>query len=95
MPDPKAEAAARGWSLIEEPETKTERAGLGILTLALGTLGKRALIALDNLFTLITVGLVWYIFLTVPNPNPLQVTELGIFALFVLFANIIVRKWTR
>ena len=88
------------FHLVNEDEAKTidtpaSRAGLSLLTLALQTLSKRALIALDNLFTLITVGLVWYIFLTIHEPNVLQVIELGLFAMFVLAANIIVRKWTR
>ena len=55
----------------------------------------RSLIAVDNLFTLITVCLAFYLWHSIPDPNGLQVAALALFGLFVLIANVIVRWWKR
>jgi len=60
--------------------------------LALKALSQRALIALDNLFTLLTVFLVFWLWRSTPEPNTYQLVGLGIFAVFVLAANVIVRR---
>jgi hypothetical protein len=107
MTDPKAEARARGLTLVDESEsarsgptvsaeaTPSSDRGFSILALALKTMGQRALIAVDNLFTLVTVCLAFYLWHSIPEPNTLQVVALALFALFVLAANVIVRGWRR
>lgn len=73
--------------------SKPEReAAVQMLLLLLGTLSKRTLVALDNCFTLITVGSAFWLWSSIPNPSVQQIVALGIYALFVLAANIIVRK---
>lgn len=74
------------------PESASQTAALSMIMLGLKTLGQRTLVALDNLFTLITVGLVFWLFMSVPEPNTHQLVGLGIFCTFVLVANWIVRQ---
>jgi hypothetical protein len=107
MSDPRAEARQRGLTLVDESEsvssasaltakeTPSSDRGMSILALALKTMGQRALIAIDNLFTLVTVCLAFYLWHSISDPNVLQVIALALFGLFVLAANIIVRWWKR
>ena len=101
--DAKTEAARRGLALVDETESapfeatsrsRTEQ-HVSLLALALKTMGQRALIAVDNLFTLVTVCLAFYLWHSIPDPNTLQVVALALFAVFVLAANVIVRGWKR
>ena len=98
--------AERKFELVQEPDpdpaemagpaSRTEPAGAGIATdlilLGLQTLSKRTLVALSNLFCLLTVGSVFVLFYNIPNPSVLQIISLSIYALFVLAANAIVRR---
>ena len=98
--DRQAEALKRGLTLIDDKESETSAPvptdkGLSILALALKTMGQRALIAIDNLFTLVTVCLAFYLWHSISDPNVLQVIALALFGLFVLAANIIVRFYKR
>ncbi len=63
-----------------------------LLLLSLQALSKRTLVALSNLFCLLTVGSVFVLFYNIPNPSVLQIISLSIYALFVLAANAIVRR---
>ena len=86
----------RGFEVIDgtEPPIQPEEhsAATDALMLALKALSQRALIAVDNLFTLISVCLVFWLFKSVPTPDTYQLIGLGIFSLFVLAANVIVRR---
>ena len=92
MPEPR-----RGFEVIEgtgdqNQSSEDHSAATAGLILALKALSQRALIAIDNLFTLITVCLVFWLWKSVPQPDTYQIIQLGIFAVFVLAANVIVRK---
>lgn len=103
--DHKAEAARRNFTLVDENEsapsetattTPNTEHGVNLLALVLRTMGQRALIAVDNLFTLVTVCLAFYLWHSIPEPNTLQVVALALFGIFVLAANLIVRGgWRR
>ena len=92
------------WEILDEPEQKAaeaERAfaegqeherAAQLLALGLKTLSQRALAALADLFCLITVIGVWYLWHSIPDPNPNQIVALTIFAAFVLVANWLVRR---
>jgi hypothetical protein len=93
--------AAPKFEVVEDPDqptpdqTPTSRsADLGTQALLLGlqTLSKRALIAIDNLFCLLTVFSVFWLCLSIPHPDTQQLIEIGGYALFVLAANVIVRR---
>ena len=80
---------------IVEDDDRPEQdnsAAAGLLALALKALSQRAIVALESLFTLITVGLVFAVWMSIPQPTTHQIVSMGIFAAFVLAANVIVRK---
>lgn len=89
--------ASPRFEVVEEPdppqagEPKTT-AATQMLFIALKALSQRALIAIDNLFCLLTVGGVFWLWASIPDPNPNQIVALTIFATFVLAANWLVRR---
>jgi hypothetical protein len=63
------------------------------LIIALKALGQRFIIALSNLFCLITVLSVFWLGLSIIHePTTPQLIGLGMYALFILAINIIVRR---
>ena len=78
----------------EEPEQQPQATGVQVamLTIALKALSQRALTAATDLFTLITVGGAFYLWMVTPTPNDRQIISLTIYALFTLAANYIVRR---
>ena len=92
-------AEAKRFELVQDddPASRDEPADAGrsadLLLLSLQALSKRTLIALSNLFCLLTVGSVFVLFYSiVPNPNTFQIVSATIYAVFVLAANAIVRR---
>jgi hypothetical protein len=94
-------AEAKRFELVqdEDPEPAASPAPAGsdratdILLLSLQALSKRTVIALSNLFCLLTVGSVFVLFYSiVPSPNTFQIVSATIYAVFVLSANAIVRR---
>lgn len=75
-----------------KPLIDVSAAATQALLLGLKALSQRALIAIDNLFTLVTVCLVFWLWQSIPAPNTYQIVSQAIFALFVLAANVIVRR---
>lgn len=75
----------------DEPEQNNSVAA-ELLALSLKALSQRAMVALESLFTLITVGLVFWVWVSIPEPTTHQIVSMSIFATFVLAANVIVRK---
>jgi hypothetical protein len=81
--------------LPDEPESAPEPQEdkhLSLLLLGLKTLSQRALTAISDLFTLVTVFGAWWLWHETPDPNPAQIVSLSIFAAFVLAANWLVRR---
>ena len=70
---------------------ETERATQAML-LALKALSQRAIAAIKDVFTLASVGSAFWLFLSIHEPNPYQLVELAMFAVFILAANWIVRR---
>lgn len=92
MVTPKFEVVPDDLPDDEVPKAEKRGFEIDVLMLALGALSKRTLVAIDNLFCLLTVFLVFWLWKSIPEPNTYQLIELGIFALFVLAANVIVRR---
>ncbi len=66
---------------------------VGLLLLGLKTLSQRALAAIADLFTLVTVGLCfWLFYLIKDNPNVYQLVLAAMAVALVLAANWIVRR---
>jgi hypothetical protein len=91
-------AEIKKFELVEEadagpvPPTQESNPGLDILLLSLQALSKRTIVALSNLFCLLTVGSSFWLCLSIHDPNPLQLVEIGGYFAFVLAANWIVRR---
>lgn len=62
------------------------------LLLALRALSQRFVIALSNLFTLVTVASAFVLWYATPQPDILQLIKLGGYGLFVLGINWIIRR---
>lgn len=74
------------------PPAQDHRMAIAMLHVALKALSERALTAVTDLFTLVTVGGAFYLWMTTPTPNDRQIVSLTIYALFTLAANYIVRR---
>ena len=87
------------WEVVQdEPDPAREQTaaqpgvGLDLLLIGLKTVSQRALAAIAQLFTLVTMAGTWWLWYKIPDPNPNQIVSLSIFAAFVLAANWLVRK---
>lgn len=83
-----------GFKLItDEPEAPKQdnSAALKILLVALGALTQRTLIAISDLYSLLAVGSVFWLFLSISSPTPYQLVELGMYGAFVLASIIFVK----
>ena len=67
-------------------------AGMAMLMMGLKALSQRALIALSSLFTLITVGSCFWLYMSRTSLDPQQLILCGMYGIFVLAANVIVRR---
>jgi len=63
-----------------------------LFALALKSLSQRALVALASLFTLLTVGSMFWLWLSTPDPDMNQLLSLGMYGLFVLAVNVVVLR---
>ena len=85
-----------GFEIVGGTETETapqaSSVQVAMLTLALKALSQRALVAIADLFTLLTVGSAFWLWASIPAPNDRQIIALSIYACFVLAANYIVRR---
>lgn len=89
-----------GFSIVDEqqpaapqPSQAPPGAAVRMLTIALGALAQRTLVALSSLFTLSTVASAWWLWWSIlPAPSDRQLIALGLYAVFVLSANVIVRR---
>jgi hypothetical protein len=79
---------------VSRTDSTLEAVGMQTLLLGLGALSKRAVIALQSLFVLLATASAFVLWWSVlPNPSVLQLTGLGMYALFALAASVIVRKF--
>ena len=63
-----------------------------VLLLALKTVSQRFVIACWGLFTLATVASAFWLWHSIPEPNAYQLIALAMYGVFVLVANVIVRR---
>lgn len=79
--------------VVEETEQSTaDRTGFELLRVGLKALSQRTLIALSALFTLLTVGSAFWLFMSIHEPNTMQLIQIGMYAAFVLAINLIVKR---
>jgi hypothetical protein len=68
------------------------RVSVEMLSMAISALSQRALVALAQCFTLLTVGSAFWLWYLTPEPTDRQIVSLALYALFVLAINVIVRR---
>jgi hypothetical protein len=77
----------------QQPSQSAQHAATSMLLLALRALSQRALVAITQLFTLITVGSAWWLwYAALPNPTITQLVELGLYGVLILLLNWLVLK---
>ena len=81
-----------GTETNQPPQPDPNAVAIAMITLGIKTLSSRALTAATDLFTLITVGGAFYLWMVTPEPNDRQILSLTIYGLFTLAANYIVRR---
>lgn len=72
--------------------TKDNSVAADLLLLAVKALSARALVALSSLFALLTVASAFWVWISIPNPSTYQLVSTGMYALFILAVNVIVRR---
>ena len=90
-------AEVRRLQPVEIPDDPSEdslatRVAVSALTLGLKTLSQRALAATRDVFTLLSVGSGFWLWNSIPDPSPTQIISLSLYAVFILTANVIVRR---
>lgn len=79
---------------VQKPKTAgLDEAATAMLLLALKSLSQRAIVALSNLFTLLTclsAFVLWHDVL--PSPNSYQLVGLGLYGMFILLLHVVIRK---
>lgn len=82
--------------LEEQPDPALARAAnaaaVQALALGLKTLSQRAIAGMRSAFTILSAGAIFYVWVSTPDPKPLQIVSMTIFALVMLAANVIVRR---
>ena len=73
-------------------ESRADQAATGMLVLALKALSQRAVAAIADLFMLLTIGSAFWLWKSIPQPDTFQLVALGMYGIFVLVANWIVRR---
>lgn len=76
----------------EQSESASAAFAASAISLALKALSQRAIAATRDVFTLLSVGSGFWLWNAIPNPSPTQIVSLSLYAVFILAANIIVRR---
>ena len=75
-----------------QPTPQEHAVATKMLVMALAALGQRFIVALASMFTLLTIGSCFFLWMMIPDPNNKQLIALGMYALLVLAINVIVRR---
>lgn len=65
-----------------------------MIQIALSAIWQQAIIAVAHLFTLLSVASAFVLWIMIPDPNTRQLIAMGMFAVFILTANLLV-IWSR
>lgn len=75
-----------------QAQSRAQEVSVKMMTLALAALSKKFIIAVANLFCLLTVASAFWLWYSIPEPNQHQLISLGMYGLFVLAINVIVNR---
>ncbi|MDE2100321.1 MAG: hypothetical protein KGL39_23925 [Patescibacteria group bacterium] len=67
-------------------------AAVSALALGLKALSQRAIAGSKALFALVSVASGFWLWNNIPDPSPTQIVSLSIYAVFIIAANVIVRR---
>ena len=82
-----------GGTEIEKPSSEANNAvAIAMLQIGLKALSQKALTAISDLFTLLTVGSAFWLWWSIPTPNYNQIVSLALYGLLILAINVIVRR---
>ena len=73
-------------------ESKAAAFAASAIALGLKTLSQRAIAATKDVFTLLSVGSGFWLWNSIPDPSNTQIVSLSLYAIFILAANVIVRR---
>src|SRR5262245_33304229 len=83
------------FEVVPDDPPPAPKRDTALLLLGLKTISQRAVAAIADLFTLVTVGSAFWLFLAIKEaPTTFQLVLAAMYALFVLAANWIVRRGT-
>lgn len=89
MPDEPRKAL---FEVVQDEPVKPARGdGVAMLKLALAPLSERGAAFISGLFTLVTIGSAFWLYMSIHEPNVYQLVEIAMYSVFVLSANWIVR----
>jgi hypothetical protein len=74
---------------------KQHAVAIKMIQIALSAIWQQFIIALSHLFTLASAGSCFVLWLLTPDPNPHQLISMGMYAGFVLAANVLVLRSRR
>ena len=77
---------------LPPPNSLAMNAAASALALGLKALSQRAIAATKDVFTLLSIGSGFWLWNNIPDPCPTQIVSLSLYAVFILAANVIVRK---
>lgn len=73
-------------------ESKSAAFAASAIALGLKVLSQRAISATKDIFTLLSVGSGFWLWNSIPTPSYTQILSLSLYAVFILSANVIVRR---
>jgi len=77
------------------PQPMTPDPAFGVLMLALKKLSQRTVIALAQLASLLMVGSVFSLFMSIPNPSQTQIIWGGMYSVFILVSIYLINRVRR
>lgn len=88
MAPPKFEIVQEDTEPATQPVSNDVAARM--LTIALGALGQKAVVALASLFSVVLAGTVFALYyITLPSPSIYQLVGLGMYSMFILALHVI------
>ena len=78
--------------ILEDDPPPDNKTAESIMLFALKGLSQRAIGAIKDLFILLSIASVFWLFLSIHEPNTFQLIELTLYGAIILAANVIVRR---
>lgn len=83
----------RAGQTLQQAQAQAQQSQMqsaAMIAVALKALSQKALIALASLFTLLTCGSAFWLWMSIPEPTVTQLVGMGMYAVFILLTNLLV-----